>query len=172
MGCCGSKPKPEELPLADVRELIERAPPEKKEELERVAGLKEGLSKAVSDIRTMARADAVVTHLMAGLGEFPKEVWAWPEGKRYLEEMARMQAASVPKTNESIRQAVAEFKAESADFRSPTAEGKWGPLAYWNVSEVTDMSRYAAAVLLAPRVRRVAGKGGVRRPSRVARTHV
>ena len=142
MGCCGSKP-PEELPLSDLRALVERAPPEKKEELERVARLKEGLSKAVSDISTMGQADAIVAHVLpqlkADLGEFPDEVWAWPEGKRYLEEIARLEAASAPKTNRSIRRAVAEFKAESADFDSPKAERKWGPLADWNVSNVTDM---------------------------------
>ena len=153
MGCCASKPAPaEELPLADLRALIERSPPDKKEELERVARLKEVLSKAVSDIddifataRTMGQADVIVAHalpqLKADLGEFPDEVWAWPEGKRYLEEIARLEAASAPKTNESIRQAVAEFKAESAAFDSPNAERKWGPLAYWNVSEVTDMNQ-------------------------------
>ena len=78
----------------------------------------------------------VLQRLKDGLGEYPKEVWAWPEGKRYLEEIARLEGRM---TNESIRQAVAEFKAESAAFDSPNAERKWGPLADWNVSNVTDM---------------------------------
>ena len=81
----------------------------------------------------------VLQRLKDGLDEYPKEVWAWPEGKLYRKRIASLEAASVPKTNESIRQAVAEFKAESADFNSPKAEKKWGPVADWDVSEVTNM---------------------------------
>ena len=81
MGCCASKPPaPEELPLADLRKLIERSPPDKKEELERVARLKEGLSNRLTTDAIVAHD--VLPHLKAGLGEFPDEVWAWPEGKR------------------------------------------------------------------------------------------
>ena len=43
-------------------------------------------------------------------------------------------------TNESIRAAVAEFKAESPDFASPHAEAKWGRVADWDVSRVHDFS--------------------------------
>ena len=68
MGCCGSKP-PEELPLSDLRALIEQAPPEKKEELERVAGLKEGLSDAATAALASLRCrDAVATATAAGWG--------------------------------------------------------------------------------------------------------
>ena len=42
-------------------------------------------------------------------------------------------------SNESIREAVAEFAAESEDFNSPNAEAKWGRIADWNVSEVASM---------------------------------
>ena len=42
-------------------------------------------------------------------------------------------------TNESIRQAVKEFFEESEDFCSPKAEAKWGPIAEWDVSQVTTM---------------------------------
>jgi len=83
----------------------------------------------------------VLQRLKDGLGEYPEEVWAWPEGKLYRERIASLEIASVPKTNESIRRALAEFKAESQDFNSPMAERKWGPLAYWDVSKVTDMSQ-------------------------------
>ena len=44
-----------------------------------------------------------------------------------------------PMTDESIRRAVAEFKAESADFASPRAEAKWGRIADWDVSGVRSM---------------------------------
>ena len=43
-------------------------------------------------------------------------------------------------TNGSIRQAVEEFRKESADFNSPVAERKWGPIAEWDVSQVTNMA--------------------------------
>ena len=82
----------------------------------------------------------VLQRLKVGLREYPKEVWAWPEGKLYLERIASLEPASVPKTNESIREAVADFKAESQDFKSPKAERKWGPLADWDVSNVTNMN--------------------------------
>ena len=42
-------------------------------------------------------------------------------------------------TNESIKQAVREFKEESADFKSPKAEAKWGRVSDWDVSQVTSM---------------------------------
>ena len=45
-----------------------------------------------------------------------------------------------PMTNESIMQAVEEFKAESADFKSPNAEAKWGRVSDWDVSQVRDFS--------------------------------
>ena len=80
-----------------------------------------------------------IQRLKDGLGKYPEEVWAWPEGKLYRKRIASLKAASVPKTNKSIRRAVAEFKAESRDFNSPKAERKWGPLAYWDVSKVTNM---------------------------------
>ena len=44
-------------------------------------------------------------------------------------------------TDESIRRAVAEFKAESADFASPRAEAEWGRIADWDVSGVRSMRR-------------------------------
>ena len=115
---------------------------EEANELERMIGLKEALLAAISDKDPPTRAEStmqVLQRLKDGLGEYPNEVWAWPEGKLYRERIASLEAASVPKTNESIRQAVAEFKAESADFNSPKAEKKWGPVADWDVSEVTDM---------------------------------
>ena len=80
-----------------------------------------------------------IQRLKDGLGKYPEEVWAWPEGKLYRKRIASLMAASVPKTNKSIRRAVAEFKAESRDFNSPKAESKWGPLADWDVSNVTNM---------------------------------
>ena len=46
---------------------------------------------------------------------------------------------AAPMSNESIREAVKEFAAESEDFNSPNAEAKWGRIADWNVSEVTSM---------------------------------
>ena len=36
-------------------------------------------------------------------------------------------------------QAVKEFRAESAFFKSPAAEEKWGRIADWDVSQVTGM---------------------------------
>ena len=47
---------------------------------------------------------------------------------------------AAPMSNESIREAVREFAAESADFNSPNAEAKWGRIADWNVLQVTDMN--------------------------------
>ena len=42
-------------------------------------------------------------------------------------------------TNETIKAAVKEFAAESAEFNSPQAEAKWGRIADWDVSEVSSM---------------------------------
>ena len=42
-------------------------------------------------------------------------------------------------TNESIRRAVREFSRESATFDSPRAVERWGRVADWDVSAVTDM---------------------------------
>ena len=42
-------------------------------------------------------------------------------------------------TDESIRRAVEEFRAESADFASPRAEAEWGRIADWDVSGVRSM---------------------------------
>ena len=143
MGCASSSPE-KALPPAELRARIERAPPKKAEELERILGLKEALLAAISDKDPPTRAESpmqVLQRLKDGLGEYPEEVWAWPEGELYRNKVASLEAALVPKTNESIRQAVAEFKAESADFNSPKAEKKWGPVAYWDVSEVTNMDQ-------------------------------
>jgi len=42
-----------------------------------------------------------------------------------------------PMTNETIRDAVKSFNKDY--FKSPRAEAKWGRIADWNVSQVTDM---------------------------------
>jgi surface protein len=53
---------------------------------------------------------------------------------------ARARQGQRPKmTNESIKQAVGEFKRESAVFHSPRAQERWGRVADWDVSEVRDM---------------------------------
>ena len=44
-----------------------------------------------------------------------------------------------PLTDETIRTAVAEFGAESANFDSPRAAAKWGRVADWDVSKVVSM---------------------------------
>jgi surface protein len=59
--------------------------------------------------------------------------------RRCAEARAR-QGQRPPMTNKSIKQAVSEFRRESETFNSPRALERWGRMADWDVSAVTDMS--------------------------------
>ena len=66
-------------------------------------------------------------------------VAARAELERRRSEARARQGERPPMTNETIKQAVSEFKRESADFNSPHARARWGRVADWDVSHVTDM---------------------------------
>ena len=62
----------------------------------------------------------------------------------------RAAAARLAFNNTGIRAAVQACKAESAAFNCPTSEQKYGKMADWDTSRVTDLSNREASSFSAP----------------------